>query len=177
LDGYKDSETWGQWWRSLDGSALDGAAQGSLSASPLPPYCTDKSLPGCQVVHCIASGEPHDPLWIAACEEARRRLTLKNEREAIDPEYKRGWEAEQAAFMEQYHQRIGETAFKECVKEEASIGSYPPRDLATSIRRLTERCHAQAERWLNNCIAEKRESEENCDWQITLDAASVINGK
>lgn len=177
LDGYKDSEAWGHWWRSLTGTAFEGAVRGSMSASPLPAYCADKNLAGCQVVHCVAPGETHDPLWIAACQEARQRLILKNKREVIDPEYKQGWDAEEAAFMEQYHQRIGETAFKDCVKDETRIGSYPSRDWAASVRRLIERCQAQAERWLNNCIAERDETQEDCDEQITLDAGSVIDGK
>jgi hypothetical protein len=129
-DGFNDSQAWTQWFRSLAGAARIGAMQGAYRSSTLPAsLCADKSLAAaCHVAPCVMPGETQDPLWIAGCREAQRRLIPKNERQAIDPEYKRGWEAEGAIFMEQYRRRVGQTAFADCVKAKARIGSYASDD-------------------------------------------------
>jgi hypothetical protein len=178
LDGFKNSEAWGQWRRSLAGEAWEGAQKGAM----VPPasMCANKNPPAddpnlnraCHEIPCVIPGETRDPLWIAGCQEARRRVIQREERRATDPEYKRGWEAAYAAFREQYQRKIGQTAFVDCVKAEARWGGYSHD--AESWTRLIKQCGKQAQTWLDNCKVQRGYNEESCDWDITLEAASAI---
>ena len=122
-EGFKDAQAWTLWWRSLDDSTRRGATRGVMNAAILlsPPWCTDRSLPGCHVTPCDTPEEHHESGWIAACQEAQRRELRKFKREAIDPEYKRGGEAAGTAFSEQFFQKTGQTAFIVCVKPRQTL--------------------------------------------------------
>ena len=108
---------------------------------------------------CVKSGDTHPPLWTAGCLEAQRRFIPGRNREATDPDYKRGADAARAAFMVGYRERIGENSFKECANKEARAGLYYSDD-ATATEQIINQCSAQAANWIKHCLDEGRTAEK-----------------